>query len=485
MRIAFITFFKPGYGGGVGQIAHEIAHYFARYHDVALIYPADTPGQHQEGRLQVFGLPSAGEGDLSIPVVTAATLHRLFTFLDDFKPDVIHAHEPTPLDLFGQVWARMHTVPFVHTAHVLPSKVLDFGGGEAIRLMRTALAQTITQEFLHEFYGNCDAIIALNDAAEQDLRAFGYRGRIFKIPNGRALERYNACRLADITAPETLLTFIGYISQRKNQLYLLEMLAHLPASYKLQLIGDFLNPKDERDVREKIAALGLEQRVLLPGKQPHEAIPHYLEQTHVFVSASKMEVQSLVIIEALASGTPVVGLSNETIDELVNDEVGKWLPKDTPPDVFARQVEAITTLPPEAYTALCLRARARVQHLDWSRVMEQTIAAYQTLIREQKSITHQQHSNLRRAIRLMPKGELRGALWRHLLKLEKLLPKNPAVAQLQAARRVRNRSWLFMGLSLPASWIGSLLLGMLQLSQRGRRRLKTMQERSTPKRQRG
>ncbi len=475
MRIAFITFFKPGYGGGVGQIAHEIAHYFSRYHDVALIYPADKQGYHQEGRLQVFGLPSAGEGDLSIPVVTAATLHRLFNFLDDFKPDVIHAHEPTPLDLFGQIWARLHTVPFVHTAHVLPSKVLDFGGGEAIRLMRTALAQSITQDFLQEFYGNCDAIIALNDAAEQDLRTFGYKGRIFKIPNGRDLERYNACHLADPTEPEKLLTFIGYISQRKNQAYLLDVLAHLPPAYKLQLIGDFLNPRDERDIREKIAALGLEERVLLVGRQPHERIPAYLERTHVFVSASKMEVQSLVIIEALASGTPVVGLSNETIDELVNDEVGKWLPKDTPPEVFAQHVEAIATLTPEAYHALCLRARQRVQHLDWSNVMAQTIAAYQILIREQKNVTHQQHNTLRRAIRLMPRGELRGTLWHYLMRVEKLLPQAAPVQKLQAARRVRNRSWMFMVLALPASWIGSLLLGLLKLSQRARKAPKSGQ----------
>ncbi len=472
MRIAFITFFKPGYGGGVGQIAHEIAHYFSRHHDVALIYPADRPGYHQEGRLQIFGLPSAGEGDLSIPVITATTLHRLFTFLDDFKPDVIHAHEPTPLDLFGQIWARLHTVPFVHTAHVLPSKVLDFGGGEAIRLMRTALAQSITQEFLHEFYGNCDAIIALNEAAEQDLRAFGYKGRIFKIPNGRALERYTACRLADPQATEKLLTFIGYISQRKNQSYLLDVLAHLPANYKLQLIGDFLNPRDEREIREKMAELNLNERVLLPGRQPHEQIPAFLERTHVFVSASKMEVQSLVIIEALASGTPVVGLSNETIDELVNDEVGRWLPKDTPPEIFARHIEAIVSLDPQAYHALCLRARQRVQHLDWSNVMAQTIAAYETLIREQKNVTVQQHNTLRRAIRLMPRGELRGALWHYLMRVEKLLPRTAPVQKIQAARRVHNRSWLFMVLALPASWIGSLLVGALKLSQRMRKMLR-------------
>jgi len=53
------------------------------------------------------------------------------------------------------------------------------------------------------------------------------------------------------------------------------------------------------------------------GEIPYHQIPQILEKTHVLVSASKMEVQSLVIIEALTSGTPVVGLANETIDELI------------------------------------------------------------------------------------------------------------------------------------------------------------------------
>ncbi len=45
-------------------------------------------------------------------------------------------------------------------------------------------------------------------------------------------------------------------------------------------------------------------------------------KTHAFVSASKMEVQSLAIIEALASGSPVIGLGNETVDELVDETNG-------------------------------------------------------------------------------------------------------------------------------------------------------------------
>ncbi len=140
--------------------------------------------------------------------------------------------------------------------------------------------------------------------------------------------------------------------------------------------------------------------------------------------------------------------------------------------MFAQHVEAIASLTPEAYTALCLRARERVRHLDWSQVMAQTIRAYETLIQGQQKVTRQQHTNLRRAVRLMPPGELRSALWRYLLTLEKLLPQTPAVTQLQAVRRVHNRSWLFMVLAMPASWIGSVLLGLLKLSQRGRRALR-------------
>jgi hypothetical protein len=93
-----------------------------------------------------------------------------------------------------------------------------------------------------------------------------------------------------------------------------------------------------------------------------------------------MEVQSLVIIEALASGTPVVGLSNETVDELVDESDGICLSKDASPDAFAAAIQSVCSLPPGEYTALCEQARERVKDLDWSNVMEKTVRQYELIL---------------------------------------------------------------------------------------------------------
>jgi glycosyltransferase involved in cell wall biosynthesis len=86
-----------------------------------------------------------------------------------------------------------------------------------------------------------------------------------------------------------------------------------------------------------------------------------------------MEVQSLVIIEALASGTPVVGLSNETVDELVDASDGIRLSKDASPREFAAAVHKICELGEAEYRKLCENSRSRVNTLDWSIVMEKTL----------------------------------------------------------------------------------------------------------------
>jgi hypothetical protein len=98
-----------------------------------------------------------------------------------------------------------------------------------------------------------------------------------------------------------------------------------------------------------------------------------------------MEVQSLVVIEALASGTPIVGLSNETVDELVDDNVGIRLPAEASPQEFAAAVQHICELPTGDYQKLCAGARQRVINLDWSNVMEKTITAYDEVLGLQKN----------------------------------------------------------------------------------------------------
>jgi 1,2-diacylglycerol 3-alpha-glucosyltransferase len=468
MKIVFITLFKEGFGGGEGRVAHEMARHFSSYHDVVLMCPGEKTGLYElPGRLKVFGVQSAGRGDMVITTMTGKHVSRIFEFLDEFQPDAVHAHEPFSLGLIGQVWAKMHRVPFIHTAHLLPSKILEFGAIEAVKLLKsplTPLSESLLKQLATNFFENCDAIVALNSFATRDIREFGYTGKIFTIPNGRNLEIYSACPNASLLTPKKILTFTGKLSERKNQLYLLVALKYLTQAYRLQLIGEPLCADYKKQLQESVDAHDLD--VTFTGEVPHEDIPSYLEKTHVFVSASKLEVQSLVILEALASGTPVVGLSNETIDELVDRAVGSRLPKDTAPKAFARHVERICNLSQFKYNKICQNARDRVSGHDWMHVMQLTIDAYRTLQREIPPITEKSRASLTKMIALLPQGEVRDILLEQAKQLvetihSKKRPESQPAGLLKRLRRVPSVTWLLVALTtaICTGWYVCMKLG--------------------------
>lgn len=396
MKIVVVSIFRRNYGGGEGQIAHEMADVFSQDHDVTLICPGDrTSLEIRESGLKVFTVQSASREHVSSPLLSQVNLRLLYAYLGAFQPDVIHAHDPALLGVVLQVWAKTHQIPFVYTTHVLPSRATEFGTLDALRFNLDFIAHPLIHRFLLNFYQNCDAVIALNQIAYDEVRTFGYQGPMHIIPNGRVLAHYARRKIADLALEIKTLTAIGFLSQRKNQAFLIDAMQYLPVNFRLEVAGTALSPDYEKSLRDRIAALGLNNVELL-GKVPHEEIAQLLERSHLLVSASTMEVQSLVVIEALASGTPVVGLANETIDELIDEHVGARLPEGTSSEAFAAAISQVCALPPEDYAAISRNARTRVQHLDWCKVMDRTAAIY-TALRENPR-ADQAHLTSRRRI---------------------------------------------------------------------------------------
>jgi 1,2-diacylglycerol 3-alpha-glucosyltransferase len=467
MRIVFTSIFRPGMGGGAGRVAHELAQAFAENHDVVMICPAEKTGIHlNESGLTIYGIRSAGGSEFKMPALSAKAVRELFDFLDGFQPQIVHAHEPAFVGLIGQVWARMNLVPFVHTSHVLPSKAKDFGTTDVINvpLLRNSISDFAIHSVLSNFFQNCDALIALNQPALKSIREFGYEGPVFVIPNGRALSHYNHCKFADINSEQKNLVFVGFISERKNQYYLLKTLRALPDNYFLRLVGIPLNEGYMQKLKEYCQKHDI-TNIEFIGQIEHNEIPKYLESAHVFPSASKMEVQSLVVLEALASGTPVVGLSNETIDELVNDEVGAWLAKEQKPAEFARQIERICNLPDQEYQLMCQSARDRVSHLDWSNIVTMTVDAYQEILKIQPTVTVDDSDMLTSLVTFLTMGDVRDYLLdvikgtrERLVADGNILTKVKVPESLRHMIRVPSSTWIISGLTILVSMTGYLFM---------------------------
>lgn len=161
-------------------------------------------------------------------------------------------------------------------------------------------------------------------------------------------------------APLSLVT-IGRLSEQKGQLMLAPVIARLRAQIPdlhLTVIGDGeLRGAIEAQIREH----GLEDSMDLAGWLPEAGVRAALARAHALILPSFAEGLPMVVMEAMATGRPVIASHIAGIPELVRDGVEGWL---VPAGDSAALCDALTTLartPPET--------RTRMGRAAWQRVL--------------------------------------------------------------------------------------------------------------------
>lgn len=157
---------------------------------------------------------------------------------------------------------------------------------------------------------------------------------IFMIPNGVDTTRFFPAGQAREAGPVRLL-FVGRVVRQKGLDVLLDALATLPPGldYTLTIVGDGpIRPA----LAEQAARLGLTARVRFSGWVSREAMPEIMRTADVFVFPSRDEGMPNAVLEAMASGVPVVATRISGNEELVADgETGFLVPTDDAPALAA------------------------------------------------------------------------------------------------------------------------------------------------------
>ncbi len=115
--------------------------------------------------------------------------------------------------------------------------------------------------------------------------------------------------------PYTLL-YIGNLIPLKNVDVIIKALSLLPEYYILKIVGD--GPY-RKQLEELVKSLGIEGRVEFVGRVPHNLISRYLAKSHALILVSSSEGRPNVVLEALASGLPVIVSDIPGNRELVED----------------------------------------------------------------------------------------------------------------------------------------------------------------------
>ncbi len=226
-----------------------------------------------------------------------------------WPPDVLDAHFAWPDGVGVSLLARRLGLPYAVTLRGKIYPCLE------VRSQRRQCAEALR---------GAAAVISVDGRMAEIARELGTPGeRIHVIPNGVDVEHF---RLGDKLAarrelglPETgrLLVTVAHLGPRKGHCETIRALARLPDDVRLVLVGGDHTSGGARALRELARSLGVEDRLLLAGRQPYDRIPKYLAAADVSVLASWREGCPNVVLESLASGTPVVASDVGAVTMLV------------------------------------------------------------------------------------------------------------------------------------------------------------------------
>jgi glycosyltransferase involved in cell wall biosynthesis len=346
MKIAYFTDSYPPNVNGVAVAVEVFARKLSGRHQVEVYAPAygGRTGIERLKNLTVRRYPSVAiptyrEFRLAMPSI--ADITKSF---DEFDPDVVHFHSPGTLGATGILLAKSRKKLLVGTYHTLVSETLMYasprkflekylvaidraaaglgadlkilGNGEYKNGGEETLPQKVVWGLTNRIYGYGDLTLCPSEAIRKELVKRGMHGRIEVMSNGIELEKFEAKK--EYRNGQKIL-HAGRLGFEKNVDVVIRAFARLGQKLpqaRLTIAGDgpakdkLIKITSDLVIEDKVRFLGMVDRKKLPG----------IYRSHdIFVTASTMETQGLVILEAMASGLPVVAVNKYAIPDLVKN----------------------------------------------------------------------------------------------------------------------------------------------------------------------
>jgi glycosyltransferase involved in cell wall biosynthesis len=311
--------------------------------------------------------------------------HRPSLRAQDF--DLVHIHTPFVAHYAGLALARWLAIPVVESYHTFFEQYLD----KYIPLVPSAWLRYAARRFSAAQCNDVDALAVPSQAMLDVLTRYGIQTPAEVVPTGIDLTKFSqgdGARFRQrwgIASARPLLVHVGRLAFEKNCDFLLHMLVQVKAEVPdvlLVIAGD--GPALHR-LQRLTRRLGLQQQVLFTGYLARDgSLEDCYSAGDAFVFSSHTETQGLVLLEAMALGTPVVALAEMGTREVLQDGVG-CLIADNDRHHFARQCVRLLR---ESSLREQLAASARSYARRWSApvLAEQMLDFYAgTLLRADKA----------------------------------------------------------------------------------------------------
>jgi glycosyltransferase involved in cell wall biosynthesis len=277
----------------------------------------------------------------------------------------------------------VNTAHFVHSGW-LGSKYYPFGLTQGIWSAYQCVYTRANSWLERWAYRRSRVITAVSQKVADEIRAIGLtpRNRVDVIYNGVDTRGFSAAQgdRAKFKLPEDafLMLFVGDLrTPRKNLGTVLKALCHLPQHVHIAVAGYLPGSPYPEEAR----ALGVADRVHFLGLV--KEMPVLMHSVDAFVFPSRYEAMSLSLLEAMASGLPVVTARTAGGAEIITPECGIVLDDPDDPKALAAAVAQLAGAD-DARRAMGVAANELATGFGWARMAAQYIALYRQLAGQQE-----------------------------------------------------------------------------------------------------
>jgi glycosyltransferase involved in cell wall biosynthesis len=361
MRIAILVgAFPPKWLAGTEIATYNLAGYLARKgHEVHVITSRDDglPNLSQESGFYVHRV--------SYPKIRTIGILpfwvRLCLQIQKIKPDIVHSQ------------SLMYGVPAIMTKKILKIPYVVWGQGSDIYLPGKLLSM-ISKPIIQ----NADTVLALTEDMKQEIQNI-YNRETIVVPNGIDLMGFKYSSRCSKERGSRTVIFVGRLHPVKGVQYLIEAMTivhqRMP-DIKLIIVGD---GTERSNLKRLVEELDLNDCIQFLGQVPQERIPEVMHQADVFVLPSLSEGFPVVLLEAMASGLPVIATSVRGIPDIIGEGKNGHLVNVKRPDEIADKILTLM-LDNKQWEEISLNNKERAEMFTWDKIADKVEKIYYGII---------------------------------------------------------------------------------------------------------
>lgn len=291
----------------------ERYHYFPIHSLESLCYPGAIISRVKEKK------PRA----LLIPFLFTALFFRLFGKLKNY--DIIHAHWLIPQGIVQSFFNK----PYIVTGH-----------GSDVRTLNSGVVRRMKKRCIKK----AAAVVAVSEDLKEDILKMYPCSKVDIISMGCNVKYFTGISRTENFFNQNgkkVILFVGRLAEVKGVRYLIESMKYLEECMLVIVGAGSL----ETRLREQAKAYG--EQVIFWGSKTHEELLNIYASADVFVTPSvttengEKEGFGLVVIEAMASGLPVVASRSGGISNIIEDEVNGLLVEEKDSEGIAKSVKRL------------------------------------------------------------------------------------------------------------------------------------------------